>query len=112
MKPEDPRHPWSRLVAAARQARDERDTSAPYGFATRIAALAYAQERNVASFVERFAWRAVAVSGALALLSVAMNYSALTAPPARIGSQVAAVSVDDFMLPVHDPVAVVLDVAE
>lgn len=111
MNIQDPRHPWSRLVVAARQIRDERDASAPYGFATRVAALAYAQERSVASMMERFALRAVGVAGLLALLSVGLNYSALTAPLART-TPVAAVSVEDFMLPIHDPVAFVLDVAE
>ena len=61
MNPTDPQHPWSRLVAAARRASDDRDTAAPYGFATRVAALAFTQERKMASLVERFALRAVGV---------------------------------------------------
>ena len=32
MSPQDPRHPWSRLAAAARRAPDDRDTAAPPGF--------------------------------------------------------------------------------
>ena len=74
----DPRHPWSRLTAAARQVRDDRDSSAPYGFATRIAALALAQERRVASLFERFALRAVGVASLLALFSVVLNYQELS----------------------------------
>ncbi len=78
MNPNDPKHPWSRLVAAARRAPDGRDTTAPYGFATRVVALAFAQERRT-SFFERFALRAVGVSCLLALLSVAVNYAHLPA---------------------------------
>src|SRR5262245_12210028 len=74
----DPRHPWSRLTAAARTVRDERDESAPYGFATRIAALALSNERRVASLFERFALRAVGVATLLALFSVVLNYQALS----------------------------------
>ncbi|MDO8539362.1 MAG: hypothetical protein Q7S40_02895 [Opitutaceae bacterium] len=102
----DPHHPWSRLTTAARQVRDERDTSAPYGFPTRIAALAYARDRRVASLMERFALRAVGVSCVIALLSVALNYHALSGPT------VAATPTEDFTLPTYDAVAVVLDFAE
>jgi len=76
----DPRHPWSRLTAAARRAPDDRGDTAPYGFSTRVAALALAPERNVASLFERFAFRALGVACLLALLSVAVNYSILTKP--------------------------------
>jgi len=78
MNPNDPKHPWARLAAAARRVPDVRDTAAPYGFATRVAALGLAQERAVASLVERFALRALGVACLLAVLSVAVNYSALT----------------------------------
>jgi hypothetical protein len=75
----DPKHPWSRLAAAARTAPDDRDTAAPYGFTTRVAALALAEERKAFSLFERFALRAVAVSCLLAVLSVAVNYAHLPA---------------------------------
>ncbi|HVS51581.1 MAG TPA: hypothetical protein VHD62_04435 [Opitutaceae bacterium] len=75
MNTSDPRHPWPRLVAAARQVRDERDTAVPYGFATRVGALAFSGERIVGSLVERFALRAVGVASLLAVLSVVANYS-------------------------------------
>lgn len=71
----EPRHPWTRLTASARQVSDERPTSAPFGFATRVAALALAQEQRIYSLFERFALRAVAVSSLLALVSMAVNYS-------------------------------------
>ena len=78
MNPADSK--WPRLAAAARSAPDDRATAAPYGFATRVAALALAPERNVASLFERFAFRALGVACLLALLSVAVNYSILTKP--------------------------------
>lgn len=79
MKPEETA--WPRLVAAARQAKDERDTAAPYGFATRVAALAMAGDRlSAAALFDRLSWRALGVAGLLALASVAFNYSALASP--------------------------------
>jgi len=94
----DPKHPWSRLTAAARRAPDERPIAAPYGFATRAVATAFAQEFRGTSFFERFALRAVGVACLLALLSIAVNYAALTKAPAT-----------EEELPVDDPVALLLD---
>jgi hypothetical protein len=76
MKPSDQK--WPRLAAAARQAQDTRDTAAPYGFATRVAALAMAQERFAVSLLERFSLRALGLAGLLALVCVAANFSTLT----------------------------------
>jgi hypothetical protein len=90
---------WNRLVAGARRASDERDASAPYGFATRVAALALSQESRMVSLVERFALRALGVACLLALVSVAANYSALTTP--ALGAEE-----ESF---VDDPVAALLD---
>lgn len=78
MNPADPKHPWSRLAAAARRAPDSRDTAAPYGFATRVAALAMAAERPLGSLFERLSWRALGVACLLAFASVAVNFSAIT----------------------------------
>ena len=105
----DPRHPWSRLTAAARQVRDDRDSSAPYGFATRIAALALAQERRVASLFERFALRAVGVASLLALFSVVLNYQELSTEP-LIAS--ASAEEPELIIAADDAVAVVLDFAD
>jgi hypothetical protein len=105
----DPRHPWSRLTAAARQVRDDRDSSAPYGFATRIAALALAQERRVASLFERFALRAVGVASLLALFSVVLNYQELSTEP-LIAS--ASTEEPELIIAADDAVAVVLDFAD
>ncbi|MDB6169109.1 MAG: hypothetical protein JWM88_1973 [Verrucomicrobia bacterium] len=70
-----PDQKWPRLVSAARRAEDVRDETAPYGFSTRVAALAFARERTGVSLLERFAWRALCVAGLLAVLSTAANYS-------------------------------------
>ncbi len=100
----DPRHPWARLTSAARTVRDDRDASAPYGFATRIAALALAQESRVASLLERFAFRAVGVAALLALGSVALNYQEIT----TTGSVAYA---EEEFLQADDAVTIVLDLA-
>jgi hypothetical protein len=94
-----PKHPWNRLTAAVSRIVDERDTAAPFGFAARVAALALAQERKVASLFERFAFRALGAACVLALLSVVANYSSL-------GS---ALAFADDDLVEDDPVAVLLD---
>ena len=105
----DPRHPWARLTAAARQVRDDRDSSAPYGFATRVAALALAQERRVVSLFDRFALRAVGVASLLALFSVVLNYPALSTEP--VGT-VAMTEEPELIIAADDAVAAVLDFAD
>ena len=111
----DPRHPWSRLTTAARAVHDERDATPPYGFATRVVALAFAQERRMASLFERFAFRAVGVASLLALFSVALNYQALSpqsvpTPTAMVAS---ASNVDMAdLVAVDDAVSIVLDFAD
>lgn len=77
MNPQNPG--WEKLVGVARGARDDRPESAPYGFATRVAALALAGEGlSGATLFERWSLRAVAVAGLLAVLTVAVNYSSFT----------------------------------
>lgn len=95
----EPKHPWNRLTAAACTVADDRDVTAPYGFATRVVALALAQERKVASLFERFAVRALCAAFLLALLSVVVNYPALGTAP----------SASEDELTEDDPVAVLLD---
>ena len=107
----DSRNPWARLTAAARTVRDDRDETAPYGFATRIAALALAQEDKVASLFDRFALRALGVACLLALFSVALNYETLNSPAPAAALTVAA-NFDEVMLPTSDTVAVVFDIAD
>ena len=71
---------WQKLVASARRAQDDRDTAAPYGFATRVAALALSDEQlaSARGLFERFSWRALAVAGVLAIGGVATNYASST----------------------------------
>ena len=66
---------WERLAAAARRAPEDRDARAPFGFSTRVAALAMAG-RPTGSLVERFALRAMIVACGLAR-AVAANYSSI-----------------------------------
>ena len=95
----EPKHPWSRLTTAARPVTDDRAVAPPFGFATRVAALAMAQERKIVSLFERFAVRALCAACLLALVSVAVNYPALGTP--------IATAVDETTE--DDPVAVLLD---
>jgi hypothetical protein len=96
MNPNDPRHPWSRLVAAARQAPREGDASAPYGFSTRVAALGLGTQGKV-SLYERFAWRALGLAALMAVGSIATNFSAIGAEPAT-----------ELVMEDYDPVAVLM----
>lgn len=73
MSPED--KAWQKLIASARLARDDRNTTAPYGFATRVAARAMAEPRFSPGLIERFSWRAVIAALLLALGGVATNYA-------------------------------------
>jgi hypothetical protein len=100
MNSSPPQDPWSRLVAAARRAPDDRDAAAPYGFATRVAALAMARERGAISLIERFALRALGVACLLALVSVATNYTAINNAFA-----------EDESIAADDPVSELLEVA-
>ncbi len=110
-KTNDPRGAWQRLAAAARQAPERQDTAAPYGFATRVAALALAQEARVVSVLERFALRAVGVAALLALFSVALNYEALAPVPAAAAPGIAAYD-EPELAPTDDAVAIVLGLAD
>ncbi|GAB1488218.1 hypothetical protein MASR2M8_06630 [Opitutaceae bacterium] len=90
---------WLRLVAAARQAPvDSRSTAAPYGFSTRVAALAMAGsvERPLSALFERLSFRAVCVAALLAAASVAANL-----PPVLQ-------ALEDDVLAVQDPVVEML----
>jgi len=69
---------WQKLVAAARQAPDTGDAAAPYGFSTRVAALAFAQGQPAPSIFARLSLRAALVACLLALAAVGANYSAIT----------------------------------
>jgi hypothetical protein len=99
MNIDDPRHPWSRLTAAARRAPEAGDAAAPYGFATRVAALAGRRAARGTSLYERFALRAVGVAGLLAIASLFANFPLFTRE-----ANASEVVMDDY-----DPVAVLMD---
>lgn len=68
---------WPRLTVIARRARDERDDTAPYGFATRVAALGLAV-RTLPSprlLLEKFALRGLFAAGALSVAAVAYGFT-------------------------------------
>jgi hypothetical protein len=68
---------WRRLTAAARDARDDSETEAPYGFATRVAALAMGRPLvNPRALFEKFAVRGLIAAGVFSLAAVAFGYSA------------------------------------
>lgn len=69
---------WQRLVEAARRAPPAGGESAPYGFSTRVAALAFEGGRSPQPIFGRMALRAAAVACLLALAAVGLNYSAIT----------------------------------
>lgn len=111
----DPRHPWARLTAAARELPAAADMSAPYGFATRVAAIAFAHENRVISLLERFSLRALGVASLLALFGVALNYPALSTSvvaPAPVQAVHVAPVEEVELLAADDAVAVVLDFAD
>jgi hypothetical protein len=63
---------WQRLAASARRAPDGRDTAAPYGFAARVVAQAWAASAEPISFFGHFSLRlSLRALGAAALLAVA-----------------------------------------
>ncbi len=96
-----PNHPaWDKLTAAARQAPASEDVSAPYGFATRIAARAFAHERPHFSLFARYSLRALGVASLLAIASVAANYSAI-----------ASTFSDEPVTTADDPVSEAVDIA-
>jgi hypothetical protein len=66
-----------------------------------VAALAFAAERPMRSLLERFSLRAVGVASLLAVASVVVNYPALTAH-----------SVEDELIALEDPVALLLEGGE
>jgi hypothetical protein len=90
---------WERLAAAARSVPDERDVQAPFGFATRVAALAMAAERPAISLIERFSLRAMILACGLAVVAIAANYSSIRG------------LFQDQTQPSDDPVAEMVDLA-
>lgn len=105
----DPRHAWNRLIGAARTVSDERALTAPFGFATRVAALALGREDRAASLFDVFAFKALGIACLLAACSVALNFSELSR---RVGGSGTAAVGEDPLLAGNDAVAVVLALAD
>ncbi len=97
MKPDD--NNWQKLVASARKAPAAGDESAPFGFSTRVAALAFEQRPALGSDFGRMSLRAAAVAGLLAVVAVAANYSAIKG----------AFDDDSSVAASDDPIAEVVD---
>ncbi len=75
----NPEQSLEKLLAAARKApAAARDESAPFGFSTRVAALAFEQREPRASAFARLSLRAALVACAFAVAAVAINFSAIT----------------------------------
>ena len=90
---------WQKLTALARQAADNRDVTAPYGFAVRMAAQA-AVLPAAAPWVlfERFALRGLMVAAAFGVGAMALSFSSMMSEPA-----------DDYAA--VDPVVEILDLS-
>lgn len=99
MNPSD--QAWQKLVAAARRAPEDPATSAPYGFATRVAARAFATPTVPArALLEKFALRGLFAAGAFSVAAVAFGYTEFTSAAGQ-----------DSDLSAMDPVAELLDVS-
>lgn len=70
-------HQWQKLTALARQAGDNRDAAAPYGFSTRVAAQAVLTPAAPWAAFERFALRGLLVAAAFGVGAIAFNYSTI-----------------------------------
>lgn len=104
-----PRHAWNRLTAAARTVSDDRDRSAPFGFATRVAALALGRESRGVSLFDVFALKALGIACLLAACSVALNFGEISR---RVGGSGPGAGGEDPLLAGNDTVAVVLALAD
>jgi hypothetical protein len=71
-------HQWQKLITLARQAGDNRDAAASFGFATRLAAQAVAlSPAGPWAAFERFAMRGLMVAAAFGVGAIIFNYSSL-----------------------------------
>src|SRR5271157_4769268 len=92
---------WRRLTEAARRAPGGGDESAPFGFSTRVAALAFESGGREPPAFARLSLRAALVACLLALAAIGVNYSAIRG--ALAGEPPVAFN--------DDPVAEVVDTA-
>lgn len=96
--------PLNNLFKQARSATpspDEREVTAPMGFAARVVALAreQAEAATWSTFFERKAWRALGLAGGIAVMSVAFNLSAVSD------------SIDQEVLEADDPITALWDLS-
>lgn len=98
-----PEKSWQRLVEAARKAPQPGDEAAPFGFSTRVAALAFEQGRQESSGFARLSLRAAAVAGLFAVVAVAANFTAIRGAFEDDPAAASATNSSD------DPVAEVVD---
>jgi hypothetical protein len=75
MNPHD--QAWQKLAAAARRAPAAGDDSAPFGFSTRVAALAFDLTRQAPSDFGRLSLRAAGIACLFAVVAVGYNYTAI-----------------------------------
>ena len=95
---------WQKLIQAARHVPDDREVTAPYGFATRITARAFEGQRPSSSLIERLSLRAFGFSCLLAVFGVIGNYSII----AQLSNAGSTESIFSF----EDPASIVLGVSE
>ena len=75
-------HQWRKLIALARQAPDDQDAAAPYGFASRVVAQAASSPvAGPGAVFERLALRGLMVAAAFGVGAIAFNYSGITSEP-------------------------------
>jgi hypothetical protein len=67
-----------RLLAAARRAPVSGDEAAPFGFSTRVAALAFQQPQHAAPSFARLSLRVACIACLFAVVAVGVNYNAIT----------------------------------
>ena len=70
---------WNRLAGAARQAPAREEAAVPFGFSTRVAALALSAPAPVPwlAAIRQLSFRALWLAGVIMLGSMAANYAAL-----------------------------------
>lgn len=67
---------WRKLTVLARQAKDPKDSRAPYGFSTRVAAHAVGMPFNSSAIpFENFALRGLLVAAVCGVAAIAFNYT-------------------------------------
>lgn len=108
MNNKDRNDPLANLLKAARQASDNRDTQAPLGFSTRVAAQALSAKSSgsLSSAFERLSWRALGVAAGLMLVCLVSSYHFTSSSVTTVSTEE-----DDNDLLNQDPVAEFIDLS-